>query len=333
VSLDGTETLPGPSETDPGLDVTEPSEPASSSEPSLGGPGAREAPVESHRSKFLVVYAVLGAIVAFTAIGLVVLLGRPDAAPKQAWSAWKPAADDPVARAQEIGNEVGASYRLPSGAQLVYVQAEAPQVQNIPVAAVAIRSAPGGDTFTGEGIPVFPADETMVYILCGLGNECSIDEGEPTPERQRLLRREALELALYTFRYIDDVNNVVAFMPPRAGYRPSYALFFQRPELEALLDRPLRQTLPQAPPPLPAEISPAEVDIIDGLTEPRFFAFAFQQLQDGQAVMVLEDPRRVPPPQPIDTTQTDATGDLGGTTEPGATTEPGQADGATETGG
>jgi hypothetical protein len=78
VSPEGTETLPGPSETDPGSDVTEPAEPASSDEPSLAGPPRGEAPVESHRSKFLVVYAVLGAIVAFTAIGLVVLLGRPD---------------------------------------------------------------------------------------------------------------------------------------------------------------------------------------------------------------------------------------------------------------
>ena len=71
----------------------------------------------------------------------------------------------------------------------------------------------------------------------------------------------------------------------------------------------------------PDDKEQARLNIIDALTQPRFFAFAFQQLQDGQAVMVLEDPRRVPPPEPIDSGQSDATGDTG-TIEPGTTTDP-----------
>jgi hypothetical protein len=310
-------------------------------QPHAGPRRLSQPPPQDYRSRFAVVYAGLAAIVALAAIGLVVLLARPSSEPTQAWSAWEPESREPLARAQEIANEVGASYHLPSGSQLVYVQAEAPQVQSIPVAAVAIRTTPDGSTFTGEGIPVFSADETMVYILCGLGSECSIDEGEPTQERQRLLRREALELALYTFRYVDGIDYVVAFMPPRPGYPPSYALFFQRPELKALLDQPIRETLPQVPPPLPDDISPIEVNVIDALTQPRFFAFAFQQLQDGQAVMVLEDPSRVPPPEPIESTtetpledgtatETRSSTDSGSGTE---TTTPADTGNAAETAG
>jgi hypothetical protein len=315
VSADDTETLPEPAE----------AEPSATSAPREEQPVTQrrlpQEPEGDHRPKFRFVYAALAAIAALAAVGLVFLLAEPGSDPAQAWSTWEPVSDEPLARAQEIANEVAAAYRLPSGEQLVYVQAEAPQVQDIPVAAVAIRSAPGGATFTGEGIPVFPADETVVYILCGLGRECSIEEGDPSEERLRLLRREALELALYTFQYVDGVNNVVAFLPPRAGYRPTYALFFQRPDLEALLDQPLRNTLPASSPPLPEEISPVEVNIIDGLTQPRFYAFAFQQLQDGQAVMVLEDPTRVPPPEPIEPAQTETTGETGSEPDTGSTSE------------
>ena len=174
---------------------------------------------------------------------LVYLVSQPGTEPRGPFSPWEPQSEDAQDRAQEIANFVGGNYRLDPETQLVTVQAAPPRVQDFPLAAVAIGSAPGGATFSGDNIPVFPADDTIVYILCGLGQECAISEGEPSEERQRLLRREALELALYTFRYVDDIDNVVVFMPPPPGFRPSYALFFQRPELEDLVDRPLRDTL------------------------------------------------------------------------------------------
>jgi hypothetical protein len=282
-------------------------------------PGEAEA---GHGHKFRLVYVLLAGIVAAAAGGLVVLLTQPGSEPKAPFSPWVPTSEASQDRAQEIANFVGGNYRLESGAQLVSVQAAPPRVQDIPVAAVAIRSVPGGASFSGENIPVFPAGETMVYILCGLGADCAIEEGTPSEERQRLLRREALELALYTFRYVDGMNYVVAFMPPRPGYRPSYALFFQRPDLDDLVDRPLRDTLPEPIPPLADEILPSEAALIDQLTQPRFFAFQFQQLQDGNAVLVLDNPAdpRAPTPQPATPAPTE---DGATTTDTGSTAETG----------
>src|SRR5947209_5781330 len=56
---------------------------------------------------------------------------------------------------------------------------------------------------------------TIAYNLCGVGStNCSIGVGTPSPDRLLLLRREALELALYTFKYISGTQNVVAILPP-----------------------------------------------------------------------------------------------------------------------
>ena len=38
--------------------------------------------------------------------------------------------------------------------------------------------------------------------------------GKPSQERLKVLHREALELALYTFRYLPDVEGVVTLLPP-----------------------------------------------------------------------------------------------------------------------
>lgn len=310
--------------------VTTPETEAAAAPASPQGEEAAPAPALAarveHRGRFLLVYALLAGVLAAAVAGLVVLLGGGGAEPAPAFAAWEPRSEAPEDRAQEIANFVASRYRLPSGSQLVTVQAAPPRVQDFPLSAVAIASAPDGSTYSGENIPVFQAEDTVVYILCGLGPECAIDEGEPSEERQRLLRRESLELALYTFRYVEGVENVVAFLPPRLGYRASYALFFQRHELEELVGRPLRETLPAPAPPLPEEIPPAEIAVIDELTLPRFFAFQFQQLPNGTIGLVLRDPNRAPPPQPIETAPAEGEGGTAGTGADGTGS-------ATETGG
>ena len=57
---------------------------------------------------------------------------------------------------------------------------------------------------------------TVQYELCGLGKNCSITEGKPTTRAAQLLRREALELALYSFRYFDGIDSTLVLLPPRA---------------------------------------------------------------------------------------------------------------------
>jgi hypothetical protein len=281
-----------------------PAEQASPEPPRKRLPGSEE---RTHRGKFRAVYAFLALVLVAGVAGLVFLLVGTDSEPDVAWSAWQPTSDSPDEQTQEIAGHVAGFYRLDGERQLVTVQAGPLQVQDIPVAFVAIRTAPPGAAPVGTDIPIFDGNSTVVYILCGLGQDCAIEDGEPSRERQRLLRREALELALYTFRYVEGKDYVVAFLPPRPGVRASYAMFFQRSDLDQALDQPLAATLPSDPPPLPEQISPSETATIDELTMPRFFAFRFQQLQDGTGVLVLDDPEQAPPPETIEE-QTDPSG-------------------------
>ena len=101
---------------------------------------------------------------------------------------------------------------------------------------------------------------TIAYNLCGIGGkDCAIWVGTPSTNRLLLLRREALELALYTFKYISGVENVVAILPPgrtvhdehadqelcrrptaqRPGKPIDLAVLFVRQELQPLLEQPL----------------------------------------------------------------------------------------------
>ena len=56
-----------------------------------------------------------------------------------------------------------------------------------------------------------------MYTLNGLGPNGSIPGGKPSTSARLLLRREALELALYSFRYLDDVDMVVVLLPPSSA--------------------------------------------------------------------------------------------------------------------
>jgi hypothetical protein len=103
-------------------------------------------------------------------------------------------------------------------------------------------------------------------------------------------RREALELALYTFRYIKNVNQVVVILPPKPGSKPSYAMFYQRSEVGASLDRPLSATLP-GPPPVPPSVSKATQDAINQLTLPNLFSFTPRQGADAHIYFVLSPPK------------------------------------------
>src|SRR5205823_2550110 len=74
---------------------------------------------------------------------------------------------------------------------------------------VAVRTNPSSSAVSLLG------GNTIAYNLCGIGGKnCAIGVGTPSTNRLLLLRREALELALYTFKYISSANNVVAILPP-----------------------------------------------------------------------------------------------------------------------
>ncbi len=238
-----------------------------------------------YRGRFVLVYAALGLVVAGAVAGLVIGItragvvgGGPD------WSGWKPT-DSGQSGAKQIAAHVAREYHLPSGAQLVEVFAKPPSVspgsQNIPLHYVVKQ----GKGQNGEPIAINSGD-TIQYSLCGLGDSCAIATGTPSVQRGTLVRREILELALYTFKYMSGVKNVIAFMPPTPGSTPKYTVFLQRSDLDAQLKVPLTQTLGSKTP-LPNTITRREQQTIDSTTEAKVFSYSLSQTQTGEAVLGL----------------------------------------------
>jgi hypothetical protein len=256
-------------------------------------------PPSVFRGRFAVAYLVLAVLAGIGIGGAVVLLDRP-ATTEATWSTWKPEGsratfDDQIAR------YVSSRYVLPeTGNPLVAVIPAAPTItigaQELAVSNVVIQDDPEGDS---DGFRVVDIDKSWMYRLCGLGTNCSIPVGTPSAERLQILRREALELALYTFKYSDDVDSVIAFLPPELGDADNaqddtaVALFFEKSALRTVLKRPLNQTLVSASPPQGTELDPRESLIVERLTADRLFLYQFQPLQAGNALMHLLRPSSV----------------------------------------
>jgi hypothetical protein len=240
--------------------------------------------------RFATVYTTLGLIGAAAVAGLIILVIRPGYHPGPSWSAWTPPSGNSQKVASAIAEHVAHRYRLAeNGSQLVAVIANKPQVtsgtQNIAIKAVAVRKAPQSNT----GIQVYIDTEKLEqYTLCGLGAHCSISTGEATQTRGRLVRREALEVALYTFKFVPSVNSIAAFMPPPPGQTTTSVLYLRKEELKDQLHDPLSKTLPLETPPLPTASDRIEQATIDKLTLPHMFTWELTALQTGGAALILD---------------------------------------------
>jgi hypothetical protein len=220
---------------------------------------------------------------------LILAAGRGVEAPAS-WSHWKPGSSG-SGGAQEIADHVAPTYKESGGDQLVGVTGGPLKVGDLSLPVrIAFSSSADAQSVKIVG------GKSVLYTLCGLGPRCSINRGKPSVERFLLLRREAFELALYSFRYLDGVQNVVALLPPAKGAKPTNAVFFRRAEnmFKLALDRPLLATLP-SPPPSPKELATSDQDtLISTLTKPNVFCYAFQQGQDLSAFLVLQPPTSDP---------------------------------------
>lgn len=250
-------------------------------------PGAVAAPASEapHAARF---QFLLGALIAFgvaaIAFGAWLINDRSSPSAGPAWSAWQPHSGG-VAAAQEIADHVGPEYRLPSGNQLVSVVGGPLQVAGLPIT-VALRSDPANNNSVsligGTGV---------LYRMCGLGVRCSIDEGKASVQRGFLLRREALEMALYSFRYMSDVNQVVVFLPPKPGAQPTQALFFRPQGLLSALQAPLSDTLASRTPTVATATRSVDAPAVQHFTNPAEYSFSLTQSnQDAGVFLVLRPP-------------------------------------------
>jgi hypothetical protein len=246
----------------------------------------------AYRNRFGVFYVLL-AIVAGAGVGaLLVLVSRGSPAPAPAWSAWEPTGSA-ERRVAQIGDHVGDEYRLPSGNALVAVTysgspvVTGPDGSSFQVRAIAVRPDTTGGRAEADDINTVNAAGTVMYTLCGLGTSCSIAEGKPTVARGQLLRREALELALYSFHYLDGVDSALVLLPPRADGKAATAVFLERGDVRPELGRPLDQTLTAPLTPSVGEIRADEQGVIERTTRSRLYEYSYLQAQDGSPVMVL----------------------------------------------
>ena len=250
-------------------------------------------PPSPYRSRFgFIVGALIGVALAAVGLGVILALDASEKPAADGWSNWRPAGEDELDVASQIARHVGVKYRLGDADQLVAVQSSGMELADRPLG-VALRTAPvGGDIELIDG-------HGLLYTLNGLGKHGSIPGGEPTPERLLLLKREALELALYTFRYVEDVDMVVTLLPPNpkaadeqraAGELPPVPALFYRPgDLRGELGVPLESTLPKLTPrPEQIDLEAAESKRIDALTRSNSFTATFQQGQNTNLFLVLD---------------------------------------------
>ena len=233
---------------------------------SAGELSARETDRERHPSAHRFRLAFYGLVaLGFCSLGLAVALspGRRVTVAASDWSSFSPA-DSGVQGAQDIADYVAPYYRASPSTQLAVVTAVN---LNDPAKPLEVVVPSGSGTSTSSLLPL-PANSTIVFNLCGTNSgNCTIGTGAASSARLLLLRRESLELALYTFRYIAGIQTVVAILPPGhtgcTGICPkpqsqtpvktvNIAVAFDRQELIPWLSRPLHDALPEAlPPPWP----------------------------------------------------------------------------------
>jgi hypothetical protein len=243
-----------------------------------------------YRSRFAAVYLGLGAVLAAAIVGLVILVVKPSVQHASTpWSSWRPPSGSTAQVETAIANHVAAQYHLTRGGdQLVGVVAEAPAVTSgthkVTISAIAVRKTPNSD----NGIAIYPTSNTWTAEFCGLGPACAISSGQATVQRGRLVRREALEVALYTFKFAPAVSSLVTFMPPPPGEAATELLYFQKSDLTQQLSEPLDKTLPLTTPPTPSSPDALEAATIDKLTLPEVYSYSLTQLQDGSAALVLD---------------------------------------------
>ena len=271
-----------------------------------------------HSAKFRFATAMLvGIALAALVVAIVALTNGSRGGSSGNWSSWSPT-DSGSLGTREIADHIAPLYRISGTDQLDVVTVV--NLQNGATAPSATASSSTSSSGTGLQVAV-RADpsssavsllngKTVAYNLCGVGSSnCTIGVGKPSNDRLLLLRREALELALYTFKYIDGTDNVVAILPPghttqgcsgicpKPNTKPTtkqvqMAILFVRDELSPWLKTPVSEALPLQYPPTVPQLSlwrqTPEASLVDQITARGLFSSRLVNAQDGSNLIVLD---------------------------------------------
>jgi hypothetical protein len=261
---------------------------------------AERAHASAYYSRFSLAYALL-IMVAVVAVGaLVLVLVRPHGSRAPKWSKFVPTGST-LAKERQIATQVSAEYRASTARSLVnifpgpleatrFVQgASGPTSVEVPISLIAVQP----DLSTGkheEGdFTFFHPESTVAYEMCGFGNSqqncgvASLTQENPAP----LLHREALELSLYTLKYLPDTQAVVTYLPPPSNPQAAAtAVLIARKDVKGNLGRPLTRTLKPQQVFLGANVPDGAQ--VDALTASHVYTSDYQTLPgDGTSVLVL----------------------------------------------
>lgn len=264
-------------------------------------------PRSPHADKFRLALAVLvGISVGAILIAVAVLLshhssstGAENQAGGEQWSSWQPTRANTQS---DIADYVAPFYRQNGTQQLAVVTP-------LNIASISASGTPSGNgmvvAFNAAGggsganskqqLGILPG-KSVAYNICGLGaHNCQLG-GTPSTLRMLLMRREALELSLFTLKYMPSADNVITVLPPtqppkKSGAKPvTTAVVFDRKELSSLLSTPLDDVLsPEAP--LVSQLklwkNSEEASGVSQLTARALFSSKVEQQQDGTKLLVL----------------------------------------------
>jgi hypothetical protein len=278
------------------------------------GSKARERIETPHSEKFRTATATLVgiAIIALILAGALIATGR-QGGEGLAWSSWSPP-DNGIQGATDIADQISFPYR----------QTAASQLDVVSVVSLANPNTTGTSAGAGSGLEVavhtgpqasdlsLLTGKTIAYEMCGVGGKACALPGPPSVALDLLLRRQALELALYTFKYVSGTENVVAILPPAEVSQTSIltpkpptahssastastqnvAMVFDRQQLQPWLDQPLEYTLDPLPPTAqPTELATwykgAEAGLVDQITARSLFTDTIKQEEDGSNLLIL----------------------------------------------
>jgi hypothetical protein len=266
----------------------------------------RSYPPHSARFQFLL-GALLAVGIASIALLVAVLAGGKDdttivlkAGPP--WSDWRPTATSGTAAANQIAAHVGKQYKLPNGQQLVGVVGSPLELQQVPVTiAIQQPAAQGGAVdFLEDGAGV-------MYRMNGIGTADSRIPGRPSTNRHMLLRREALELALYSFRYVGVSETVVLFPPSIRRTRSATtgkvvedkaaptALLFRRgqTDVQSALAHPLASTLASETPTVSGVTRSPDAQAVEAITDDKAYTYKLQEANTDLRLFLVLAPLRI----------------------------------------
>jgi hypothetical protein len=249
----------------------------------------------AHWRKFALAYTALALLTAGAIAATVWALGL-DRKGEQQWSSWQPTGEG-ESRLWQIADYVRPRYVGVDGRPIVRLLVAPPyitQVTDQGVTRIAIdgvivkyRASDRSDARAG----VFQTGTAYMYILCSTGGNCALTRAQNQSRTLGLvLQRQVLELALYSFKYNEDVEHLLFFLPPFQTLAPDgrpeevkIVAYLERDDLRAALASPIDETLPGSP----TRIEKPDRDAVDVFVRPKLFTFEPEQGPQGLTILTL----------------------------------------------